>query len=325
MAAPAERVSVVIAARNAYAHVLGNIALWTGQDHHDVEVIIVDDYSDAEDYGRLEALCLSFPGVRLIRATGPQGKKHALRQGIEAASGTWIMVTDADCRPDSRSWIRTMIRAASAPGIVLGYSPYTRREGLLNRLIRFETTMTAMQYLGSAMSGRPYMGVGRNMAFPRDWFMSADPLGPQIGVPYGDDDAIVQAAAEHLPVHVCLDPDSFVRTVPAPTWPAWLSQKHRHLSAGHHYKGAARWPAMLMPALLPGAWLFPWLIPAGHPWAAVIGLSSLVIRWINAARWSRGLGDPVGRWFFPAFELLYLVYLLVIGFYAAIKPKQTWN
>jgi hypothetical protein len=97
------------------------------------------------------------------------------------------------------------------------------------------------------------------------------------------------------------------------------------MSAGHQYSTSARFPAILMPALLVGAWVFPWLVPAGYPWAGIIALVSLVIRWINVSRWSRGLGDPIGRCFYPAFELLYLVYLLVIGSYAAIKPKQTWN
>ena len=318
-------VSVVIAARNAYDHVLENLFVWTDQDHPDFEIIIVDDHSDAEAYGKLEALCFSDPAVRLVRSTGPQGKKHALRQGIAAARGSWILVTDADCRPLSRSWIRTMIASAGSPAVVLGYSPHWKRNGLLNQMIRFETTMTAIQYLGWAIAGMPYMGVGRNMAFPRDWFMTANPLGPHIGVPYGDDDAIVQSAVGHLPIRVCLDPASFVATPPAYTWSEWLSRKHRHLSAGHQYAMAARFPAMLMPALLLGAWIFSGLTLAGYPWVVVIALISLVIRWINVARWSRGLGDPIGRWFYPAFELLYVVYLLVIGSYAVIKPKQTWN
>ena len=318
-------VSVVVAARNAYDRILENLFVWTDQDHPEFEIIIVDDHSDAEAYGKLEALCFSHPAVRLIRSTGPQGKKHALRQGIAAARGPWILVTDADCRPMSRSWIRTMIAAAGDPALVLGYSPHWKRHGLLNAMIRFETTMTAIQYLGWAMAGRPYMGVGRNMAFPREWFIATDPLGPQIGVPYGDDDAIVQAAAGHLPVRVCLDSASFVSTPPAITWSEWLSRKHRHMSAGHQYRAAARFPAMVMPALLLGAWIFPWLTPAGYTWAGVIALSSLAIRWVNVAYWSRNLGDPMGRWYYPAFELFYLLYLLVMGLFAAVKPKQTWN
>jgi cellulose synthase/poly-beta-1,6-N-acetylglucosamine synthase-like glycosyltransferase len=318
-------VSVVVAARNAYDRILENLFVWTDQDHPDFEIIIVDDHSDAEAYGKLEALCFSHPAVRLIPSTGPQGKKHAMRQGIAAARGPWILVTDADCRPLSRSWIRTMIAAAGRPGLVLGYSPYLTRNDELNALIRFETVMTAMQYMGWAMAGRPYMGVGRNMAFPRDWFMSADPLGPQIGIPYGDDDAIVQAATGHLPVHVCLDPASFIQSLPAQSLKEWKAQKHRHLSAGHQYHASARWRAMLMPALLLGTWLFYLLTPREYLWALFIGLSSLAIRWVNVIRWNQGLANPMQRWAYPAFELAYLEYILVMGFYAIVKPKKTWN
>jgi hypothetical protein len=54
--------------------------------------------------------------------------------------------------------------------IVLGYGAYHKKKGLLNKLIRFETFHTALQYLSYALAGIPYMGVGRNLSYKKGLF-----------------------------------------------------------------------------------------------------------------------------------------------------------
>src|SRR5690606_6247461 len=93
-------------------------------------------------------------------------KKFALTLGIKAAKHDWVLFCDADCRPASNQWIHSMSTYfQETTKIVLGYSPYVAAPGWLNRFIRLETTITAMQYIGFASAGMPYMGVGRNLAY----------------------------------------------------------------------------------------------------------------------------------------------------------------
>ena len=56
------------------------------------------------------------------------------------------------------------------PGIevVLGYGAYKKYPGFLNKLIRFETFHTALQYFSYALAGKPYMGVGRNLSYRKE-------------------------------------------------------------------------------------------------------------------------------------------------------------
>ncbi|MCK7541052.1 MAG: hypothetical protein MZV63_64290 [Marinilabiliales bacterium] len=42
---------------------------------------------------------------------------------------------------------------------------------MLNRYVRHETMMIAMQYFGMAMAGVPYMGVGRNLSYRKTLFL----------------------------------------------------------------------------------------------------------------------------------------------------------
>ena len=49
-----------------------------------------------------------------------------------------------------------------------------RKNSFLNKLIRFETMLTALQYFSYAIDGKAYMGVGRNLAYKKSIFISAD-------------------------------------------------------------------------------------------------------------------------------------------------------
>jgi hypothetical protein len=58
--------------------------------------------------------------------------------------------------------------------IVLGYSGYEKIEkSFLNKLIRFETLLTAIQYFSWAKAGLPYMGVGKKF-IKEEFLMSMD-------------------------------------------------------------------------------------------------------------------------------------------------------
>src|SRR5690606_12086614 len=100
------------------------------------------------------------------------GKKYAITLGIKAAKYDWILLTDADCRPNTNQWINAISsRFVGDKDFVLAYSAYEQRAGFLNLFIRFETLFTAIQYIAYALAGNPYMGVGRNLAYRKAVFL----------------------------------------------------------------------------------------------------------------------------------------------------------
>ncbi len=82
--------------------------------------------------------------------------------GIKAARYETLLLTDADCVPASDNWIKIMQDGFNdGTEIVLGYGAYHKAPGILNKIIRFETFHSAMQYLSYALAGMPYMGGGK--------------------------------------------------------------------------------------------------------------------------------------------------------------------
>lgn len=85
------RISAIVPAYNAVSTIgetLASIAAQTVPPH---EIIVVDDGSTDDLAGAIA----NFPGARLIRQANA-GPSVALNRGVEAASGEWVAILDAD-------------------------------------------------------------------------------------------------------------------------------------------------------------------------------------------------------------------------------------
>ena len=98
--ASAPRVSIVIPARNEAQGIEAAMRSVLALDYPDFEVIAVNDRSEDETGAILDRLHAAHPQLRVIHVAelpeGWLGKNHALHQGAAAATGKYILFTDAD-------------------------------------------------------------------------------------------------------------------------------------------------------------------------------------------------------------------------------------
>jgi biofilm PGA synthesis N-glycosyltransferase PgaC len=168
-------VSVIVCARNEESNLKRFLPLILEQDHPQFEVVVVNDSSTDQSEDVLNQFSALYTKLRhtSIPASDKhmRGKKLAVTLGLKAARFDRVLLTDADCYPLSKQWLKGMsAHLTGEKRIVLGYGGYEPRRGLLNKLIRYETVFTAMQYLSFAIKGKPYMGVGRNLAYDKSLF-----------------------------------------------------------------------------------------------------------------------------------------------------------
>jgi glycosyltransferase involved in cell wall biosynthesis len=108
LSSPSERVrcSVVIAARDEEARIEGTVRRLLAQQGVEAEILIVDDRSTDRTGEILRQLAKEDARVKWKRVEvlpdGWLGKCHACHVGASAATGDWILFTDADCwfKPD---------------------------------------------------------------------------------------------------------------------------------------------------------------------------------------------------------------------------------
>jgi hypothetical protein len=164
-------------------------------------------------------------------------KKFAQFIGIKAAKNELLLLTDADCQPESDKWIEGMISNFDEKTIfVLGYGGYKREKGLLNMYIRYDCLTIAMQYLGMAIRGIPYMGVGRNLAYRRSVFFQNKGFGSHNHLISGDDDLLVNTIATGNNTCVEIRKETHTRSIPCSGMSEWIKQKKRHLTTAPYYK-----------------------------------------------------------------------------------------
>lgn len=100
--APAKwpRVSLVFTARNEGATLGAAVPTMLALDYPDLELIAVNDRSEDDTGAILDKFAAADPRLKVIHVTeltaGWLGKTHGLQLGGEAATGEWILFTDAD-------------------------------------------------------------------------------------------------------------------------------------------------------------------------------------------------------------------------------------
>lgn len=234
-------VSVIICAHNEEQNLKQFLPSILAQDYPDFEVIVVNDYSTDEtkwiledfkrQYGQLHVVDIK-EHIRLKNS-----KKFALTLGIKAAKHEVLIMTDADCEPQSNQWLKEIAGAYSErKEIVLGYSPYFKKTGFLNKLIRFETAHTAMSYLSYALKRNAYMGVGRNLSYLKSLFFKGKGFNAHMHIKSGDDDLFVNQNATRHNVNIAIHPDAHIYSNPKETWKSYYKQKARHAGASVIYK-----------------------------------------------------------------------------------------
>ncbi|UIR55223.1 glycosyltransferase [Sphingobacterium sp. SRCM116780] len=328
-------ISVIICAHNEQNNLQQFLTSILEQDYPQFEVIVVNDYSTDDTKWVLQEFQTRYPQLKIVDIKEhirlKHGKKFAVTMGIKSASYEQLVLTDADCIPQSNNWLKEIAGALCQPNteIVIGYSPYFKQKGFLNKLIRFETTHTAMSYLAYALKKDAYMAVGRNMAYKKSLFFKNKGFASHMHVKSGDDDLFVNENTTRDNTVVCIHPDSIVYSEPKKTWKSYYKQKARHSGASVLYK--KKHQRMLGMQLITSflfycgiiltALFFPgyWYVPLAA-YAIRLLVQLLVFRSIYK---KLAVSDLI--WWLPLLDIIYYFYICTNGLFNRKKKSVSWK
>lgn len=244
--------SIIVCARNEEENIALFLPSILEQNYPSFEVVVVNDCSSDNTGYVLKQLANKYSNLKIVTINETQnhehGKKVAVMMGIKGASNEYLLFTDADCKPNSKDWLRNMTDhfINKETEIVLGYGAYEKQRGFLNKMIRFDTFFIALQYLSFALAGKTYMGVGRNLAYKKSLFFKMKGFASHYHIQSGDDDLFVNEAASKQNSKIEIDIDSHTISRVKKTFMGWFAQKRRHIITFKHYNAKSKWRLRLI-------------------------------------------------------------------------------
>ena len=329
-------ISVIICARHEELNLKKNLVSVLEQDYPNFEVIVVDDCSFDNTADYLKELKSNYSHLIVVENNVniddrfARGKKFPLTLGLKRAKYDTVVLTDADCQPLSKNWLSNIMRNyKDGVEIVIGYSPYFRKKGLLNLFIRLDTFFVALKYFSFSLSQKTYMGVGRNLSYKKELFFKNKGFATHYHIESGDDDLFIKEVATRKNVRIEISKPSKVLSEPRTTFKGWTRQKLRHLSAGALYHSHIKFLLGLQPITEFFFYLTFFLLVFQIEYSLIVG-SIFLLRYAISLFFLIRVRNKLSEkklWltFFPFFELFFqLFYIYVISLRLFSKSKS-WN
>lgn len=236
-------VSVVIVSKNDSENLAKHLPAILNQEYPDFEVVVVNMGSTDETDMVLKCLEQSYDN--LYHTYVPQEaeewneKKLALTLGIKAAKNTILLFTEPYCKPVSNRWIKEFAAEfAEGKEVVLGFCKLDiPKKVFMRRFIHYDNLIQGMKYLSMAIVHRPFMGIGRNMAYTKDLFFKQKGFSSILNFEDGEDDLFINEIANGNNTGVVISPESMTISDVVTGFSVWRALKSKYLRTKRFYKG----------------------------------------------------------------------------------------
>jgi cellulose synthase/poly-beta-1,6-N-acetylglucosamine synthase-like glycosyltransferase len=327
---PETFVSVIVACRDEEKNLpllLSDISLQSySQDLF--ELIIIDDNSSDSTF-KIASDRNSIKNLKVLKNNG-QGKKKAIRTGIEASSGSLVITTDADCRMGN-NWVKVITSFQTenkSEMVICPVKPESGR-GFFRSFQELEFLSLQGITAGTAAAGNPVMCNGANLAFPKEiYYKHAANLHEEL---VSGDDIFLLHSIKGEPLNKILwleSEEASVTTLVPGTFNSFLHQRARWISKAAFYRD--HYTQLLAIVTFVTICLMVFLFAAGfaNPLFFAIFLAALLIKTCpdymilnNATR--RYDRKNLMKWILPS-QFIYPFYVIMIVLFS-VRYRSNWS
>ena len=313
------KVSIVIAMRNEENEVERLLQNLQSQIYptDKLELILVNDHSTDNTLNILNSSQLD--NLQVINMPKEEfGKKNAIKNAIELASGDIILASDADCS-FNQNWVQTMANYFADENIKLLSGPvaYRKQKGIF-------LSLQALEFSSLIGSGAGAIGVnnaifcnGANMAYRKEIFLEVNEFSIDTAVS-GDDVFLLHSVKAKYPNSIAFakEQSAIVITYAVQTVSGFINQRKRWTAKSSGYKDNASIYTSFLVLFTNLAFVFLfamlfWNIEYFNLFILFYGVKFLVdlillfpiLKFFNQT--------DLAKWIFP-FEIFYSFYIVLI-------------
>ncbi len=234
------KISVVVAAKNESNNVKNLVETLSRLDYsdEDFEVIIIDDHSTDSTLENTKELTRGLSNFFVYSNENDKSlaKKGALSFGIEKAKFPFIMITDADCKPEL-GWLQFFSKKfIQGFDFVFGIAPFYTGEYFISNYSAFENLRSSILTFSLANLKYPYSAAARSFGFSKAAFEKIEGYKNTIETLSGDDDLLLREAIKNkMKIGLVTDKEAFIFSTSKRTLKDYFSQKARHTKTSFHY------------------------------------------------------------------------------------------
>jgi len=321
-------ISIIIAAKNEAKNIDNLIGSLKGLNYSSemFEVIFVDDNSNDGTYNKLKSKTDSIKNFLVLemKSLGLNGKREALSFGIKNSKYPYILITDADCRPDL-NWLQAYSNKFTLGyEMLFGAAPYYQKKNFFNKISSFENLRSSILSFSMALFGLHYTAAARNFGFTKKAFNTLEGYSKTRDTISGDDDLLLREAVKSkMKIGVVTETGSFVFSDSKKTFKEYLQQKARHKQTSFYY--------LIKHRFILGFWhilnlsiLFSPLLILLNPLFGILLPSKLLIDYITVKSNQKKFGYK-----FSTVEIIYLQFFyeifLIVHFFNARFFEVKWK
>lgn len=298
------------------------------------EVIVVDESSTDETVDVLKRLKNTYSNLytTFIPETSHyiSRRKLALTIGIKAAKNEWLIITDADCCPQSEFWLKTIAKYCTEKNdMVIGYANYSRNA---KTFYRFEQLLTTCYAMLAVHKGVAFRCNCRNLAIRKSIFMEHNGFLKNLRYLRGEYDFIVNEFAIKGRTAIVTEEDGKL-VLDAPSKKKWKNghvfymETRRHLERKFAYRILFNIDNILLHitylaeliAIAYSAINSNWIIFASAIFSLIL---TITLRIFIASKTLKLLNEPMPLWRIPLMEIRIMWQNLVFMAKYAISDKN---
>lgn len=233
-------ISIIITAKNEAENLRKNLPFILNQDYPSFQVIVVDNSSTDSTDDVLNRFRLNHPNLHItfipIDSNIINDKKLAMTLGIKAAKHDILLFTEPDTKPLSEKWVyEYAITFNKGKDVVLGCCQIEINKSYFKKFILFDNLFSGIKYSSMALAKKPYMGIGRNMAFRKHLFFENKGFSSILNIEDGEDNVFINRIATKENTAIVASPDSMVVSNVVDSLSSWRSIKAKYLTTQKFY------------------------------------------------------------------------------------------
>lgn len=207
--------------------------------HHDIEIILIDDFSSiaTPKIENTSQICLKDHRSELSDIKN--NKKESLEYGVSLSKYNKIVCLDADILLSSH-WLNATLQFIEKynPKFAAGIHRYSLKGGFFNQFLALEQDNLTAISIGSLANGSPTMCNGANMIFDKSSFIEIGRYQGLYHINGGDDMFLYHRMFEKYPLetYYIKSLENAVYSDTAPSFVDFIKQRNRWLSKSLDYE-----------------------------------------------------------------------------------------